>query len=220
MADSTRISSFDISPALSAGWDFFQANMGKLIPFGIVFFLASFVPSMILGAAFRDNESVGSIFRLVLQVWSIYLGFGATRFMLSLIRGKNPEISTLLNSNEGFVDYFMMNIRMIIVVVGGLLLLVVPGIYFALKYSFTMLLVADGKATGSEAFKMSAQMTEGRLLTLFMYAVVSALMFFVGAIFLVIPGFIAAAVSAIGMYFLYLYALEGVEKAQTPKIEG
>ena len=202
-SQSAMLSSFSVGEALTKGWQFFQVNVSKMVVLGAIYLVASIVPSYAVQMLAEDNSSLASLLSLALNVWGMYLTLGMTRYVLSLVRGGNPEVSTIFNNVDSLVNYLIMKIRYFIVIFGGLLLLVIPGIYFSLKYGFTLMLVADGKANGSEAFKMSAQMTEGRRLTLFVYAVASALLVGVGMILLVVPGILAGVVAGVGMVFLY-----------------
>lgn len=211
-ASQSMLSSFSVSEALSGGWKFFQSHVGQIVTVGVVYLLASAVPSAILQMIAGENATLSSALSLVLNLWTMYLSLGMTRYMLALIRGGNPELSMMFNNSDGYVNYVIMNIRYSIVIIGGMLLLIVPGIYFAIKYAFTLMLVADGKSNGSEAFKMSAAMTEGRRFDLFAYGIVSAVIVFIGFIALIIPGIVAAAVSGIGMVLLYEYALANMKK--------
>jgi len=50
----------------------------------------------------------------------------------------------------------------------GLIFLIVPGLYLALKYQFAPILVVDEKMGVMDAIKKSGEMTKGKLMDLFL----------------------------------------------------
>jgi hypothetical protein len=222
---STGLSSFSIGEALDKGFKFFQANVAKILIAGVVYLLATGIPSAIGKSIAGDNQMFMTLMNILMQIWGAYVGLGMTRYMLSLIRGGNPELSMLFNNVDAFVGYLIMYIRFILVTFAPVLvalaltavmplffflvlIAVLPAVYFSIKYGFVLMLVADNKANGSEAFKMSADMTKGRELTLFAYGLVSGILTVIGLILLVVPGIVMIAVSGVGMMLLYEYALK------------
>ncbi len=202
---------FSISEFLMKGWEFLKEHFMTLLVFGVVFLLASAVPTLLVDGLFGRMGFLHFVLRVATWVWGAYLSLGGMRYMLAMLRGKSPELSVAFNNTADFQKYFIMYLRVAFVVVGGMFLLVVPGIYWATKYAFVLFLVADGKADGAEAFKMSARMTEGNKLTIFLYFLVTGVLTTIGMMLLLIPGLIIGASAGIGFYMMYEYLLKSTK---------
>ena len=88
-------------------------------------------------------------------------------------------------------------------VLGGMILLIIPGIYIAIRYCFASTLIVDKKMGIGEAFAKSRAMTEGKMVELFLFFILSGL--------LVLSGLIALGVGIVVTFiifelaFLHLY---------------
>jgi hypothetical protein len=80
------------------------------------------------------------------------------------------------HSLKTFWPVFWVSIVRALIVIGGLILLIVPGVIWALRYSFTtQAIVVEGKR-GREAFRRSKELTQGKLLeTLIDFATLGAI---------------------------------------------
>jgi hypothetical protein len=205
------LSSISVSEVLPKAWNVLKDNMKEVLIGGLVYALVTQVPSYVIQMVFGQESGIGGILGLVLQIWSIYVSLGFTRYMLGVIRGQHPTVELIFNNTADFVKYFIINIRYMLVVFGGLLLLVIPGIYFAIKYMYVPILVADNKADGSDAFKMSGKMTDGNMMNLFIYGLVVAVLVGIGMVALVIPGIVAAIIGGLGGILIYEFLLKKVK---------
>lgn len=217
MSESTSsahmLKSFTVEETLKTAWELFKNNWKQLVIFGVVYLLVTQVPAMIVENVFGKESSMARLLGFVLAFWNVFVSLGTIKYMLAFIRGQKPEVMTLFSHTEQYVPFLIMYIRYMIVIIVGLVLFIIPGIYFCFKYAYVLMLVADGKADGSEAFKMSARMTEGKKLTMFIYAVVSAILVILGFVALVIPGLVAAGVVSIGGFLMYEYLLKHTSKS-------
>lgn len=209
-----KLTSLSVSEVLTKGWEFTKIHFFDLLIMMIIVLVATAVPSTLAKAIF-GRGMLGSIVNLLLQVWNAYLTLGMMRYVLSLMRGKKMEYMEAFNNMDKFAAFLMVYVIFAIAAGVGLVFFVVPGIIIMLMYGFSIVLAADGKANGMDAFTMSSKMTEGHKMELFVYMVVSAVMVIVGFMFLIIPGFIAAMVSSMGFYLMYEYLLEKMPASAT-----
>ena len=109
-----------------------------------------------------------------------------------------------------------------LIVMVGLVFLIVPGIYFGLKYYFAPILVLDKKLSFGDAFSESAKMTDGIKWDLFGYSITMILLavgsFAAGLLCLVvgvIPAVMAFAATAwISQVYLYRQVLSHESSSQ------
>lgn len=211
---SYSLSEFSIEGALKKGWEVFKENWVQLLILGVVYFVALQVPSFVLGMIAGDTGILMFVVQIAMMIWSAYLSLGMMKYVFALTRGEKVELSSLFQNSDKFVPYVKTYIHYLVVILLGFIAFVIPGIYFSFKYAFVLFLAADGKANGSDAFKMSAKMTEGRKITMFLYGLVSFFLVLGGFILLIIPGFIASAVSGLGWVLIYQYLLKHAAKTE------
>jgi len=139
---------------------------------------------------------------------------GVAGFFLQLIRGETPGMGTVF---QGFTK-FLRNIRLwvlqVVFVVLWALLLVVPGVMAALRYSLVWFVAADEpELTARQALDRSKALTKGRLRDLFGIAVSFFWWFLFGIVTLGI-GFLYVV-----PYFQTTMALfyEGTKAAEAPR---
>jgi uncharacterized membrane protein len=133
---------------------------GQTRPSALVTFVTFFVPQFILPSGLGPLIVDGPF------------SAGMANFFLQLIRGQNPGMGTMF---QGFSNFWR-NIRLwllqvVFVVLWGLLL-VVPGVVAALRYSMAWFVAVDEpELTAREVMERSKQLTKGRLRDLFALAV-------------------------------------------------
>jgi len=152
---------FSIKLALSKGWQTYKTNFGFLI---VTFILYLLIMGVINGleAYLSEKESV---FGLIIAIVGVFVSFliqiGWVRIGLKLLNGELAEYEDLLKNGDRVLSYFLGNLLVGVIVAAGLVLLVIPGIYWALKYMYVPYLIADRNLKVGEAMRLSAVMTNG-----------------------------------------------------------
>jgi uncharacterized membrane protein len=85
----------------------------------------------------------------------------------------------------------------------GLILLIVPGVYLAIKYQFVPYLIVDKGMDPIEAFTESAKMTNGQKWNLFLLILLYILILFVGLLALGVGLLVAAPIVMIAQAYVY-----------------
>lgn len=152
--------SFRIGEAIKFGWEKFKAHflflwtiLGITIGISLFFDLAQ--------KSVGKESFSGSLIGLVALVVSFILELGLIRMYLDLCDDKEDTLETLFSQYRLVWRYFGALLLYGIMVVLGLILLIVPGIYLALKYQFFAYLIVDKSLGVIEALKKSAEMTRG-----------------------------------------------------------
>ena len=96
----------------------------------------------------------------------------------------------------------------------GLLLMIVPGIYWSLKYTFVPYLVIDKKAGVGEALRISGQMTEGIKWKLLVFLMITMLFNLGGVMLFFVGVLITAPITYLAIAALYVALVERVEKGE------
>ena len=198
-------------------FDLTLRNIGQLIVVTLVLFGVNIVVDVLLNillaamgiqtapAQMEDFSAVASeqtltagqtAVVLVLNIGSalisLLLTLGGLRISLNVVSGKPFSVGMLFGEGDKLVRAFVAQILFALMVAFGLILLIVPGIYLALRYGQFMTAIVDKDLGIMDSFKYSSDLTEKNRLNVFVIALFS--------LFIVIAGCIALIV---GLLFAY-----------------
>ncbi len=93
--------------------------------------------------------------------------YGISFVFLKAARDERMEIKDMFAAYSNYWNAVLANLLVAAIVIVGLMLLIVPGIFFACKLAFTPYLVVDRKMEVIEALRESWRMTNGHALSVF-----------------------------------------------------
>ena len=179
----------DVGWTLKATWELFKVHFGILIGLFMIMVAAGIVTSVgllifrfavmaITGEVNQPGEitptMVGvSIFEnLVNQLVSIWFTIGAIRVMLQISRNQPPNLGLLLQSAPFFIRTCLATLLFGILVVGGMILFIVPGIYIILTYWNYTYFIVDRNCGVIEAFRLAKVHASGNRLSIFVIGLI------------------------------------------------
>ena len=151
-------------------------------------------------ARFQQNDSVPHQF--ISQIIGLFLSIGLTRIGLNLVSGKPVTIGMLFSGAGKLLPVIASSLIYFTAVTIGLLLLVIPGIYIALRYGQFLFAIVDRDMGIIESFRYSSSLTTNNRTSLFtlmlLYVAVSiaGILAFCVGIFFVIPVIFLSSVVA------------------------
>jgi len=171
---------FSIKKAVKFGWDSVKQNIGFFV---ILLFMVWILNLFII--YFFDNKFVDFVVdsAIILGLIGVSLRFAD--------RGQ-AEFGHFFRTQKVFPQFFVAALLYHLLVTVGLLLLIVPGIIWALQYKFYGYFIAEG-AGPIEALKKSYKITKGHLWELFWFNVILigililGIMAFLVGLFVAIP---------------------------------
>ncbi|HBY17882.1 MAG TPA: hypothetical protein DEH00_01765 [Candidatus Marinimicrobia bacterium] len=123
-----------------------------------------FIYMIIIGALNGTHESGSLLWILLAGPFSL----GAAIFSLSLARRQEASAGQLFQGFNHFGTAFLVNIVLMVIIGVGFILLVVPGVIFALSYSLTYFILVDHpELKPMEAIRKSRMMMNGYKMKLF-----------------------------------------------------
>lgn len=152
---------FQIGEAFRLAWEKFKAHkvfLWKLL--GVI------VASQVLfGTLEKITEEMGA-FSVLVSIAAVFLtvliDLGLTRLSLNLIdHNTEGKLGGVFAFNRLFWQYVGASLLFTLIVGAGFFLLVIPGIYFMLKYQFFSQLIVDKNMGVIEALKKSGEITKG-----------------------------------------------------------
>ena len=198
---------FSTGSAIRFGWETFKKRPWFFVGSTVVILLASglidaFTSAIdgAVGGSADQPSLVGGVLNLGLGT---LLGMGATAFYLAA--QDNPETVDLsaLWHPQPFWRYLGASILFALAIVIGFVLLIVPGIIFALMFMFTTFVVIDRGLGPIEAMKESNRITHGHKWTLLGFTLMLVLINLLGAIALLVGLLVSIPVSSLAVAHAY-----------------
>ena len=200
---------FSFSDVLGSGWGVMKANFWFFVGLGIVYAVVNSMTNMlneIIKNTYAPTALV-AIVRIILgivgQVISVVLNIGIVKISLSFCDGVKPRFGTLLDGWDCFWRYAGTMILYSLIIFGGFLLLVIPGIIWSVKFSLSYYFVIDKGLSPIEALKASARTTTGVKWELFGFSILCGLICVLGFICLVVGLFAAYPTVLIATALVY-----------------
>ncbi len=152
------------------------------------------------------SAPIGIFLGVLINFYTIVMGFGYSKYCLRLTRGEQAGYSTLIEGFNVAGRVILTSLLMSVFITLWSMLFVIPGIIAAYRYSQAIYCLIDDPAIGPlEAIRRSKAMMRGQKFNLFVLQLT-----FIGWYFLAsgIVALVTAAVAALlGTHFLWLSAL-------------
>jgi uncharacterized membrane protein len=196
---------FSIKESLSAGWDIFIKNWKLFILISITTAILSSIQGKV-----NDEEarSAAVIISIAIAVLSTIIDLGVLKVTINIFDKKKAEYLDIFRYTKYFWRYLGASILYGLLITAGLILLIVPGIIWALKYSIVLNLIVDKDMGVFESFKKSGELTNGVKWQLFLFGLACLGVIILGALALGVGVLIALPVTSIASVFVYRKLLQ------------
>lgn len=192
---------FLIGEALRFGWEKTQSHSAVLFQAMLALFALQ-IASSIVDKVLRDTVE-GFLAMLALGVVSVIISAGFAVMTLKIAKGEHTTYKDLVPPARLVWHYFCVSFSAGLLIVLGLVLLILPGLYLIARFSMARFAVIEGAGI-KKSFAESGALTHeikwhllGFLLTLILLNILGALALLVGLL-------ITVPVSAIGWAHVYL----------------
>lgn len=156
-----------------------------------------------LMALHLDARTAQAISRLITLPLQIFAAMGAINIALKLVDEKQAGIDEFINTKAGFFSFWGVRIVVGIACCVGLLLFIVPGIIWGIKFAFADIALIDKRISAGKALDMSWKMTREVKLDLFIFFLICAAIAVAGLICLFIG--LIPAIGVIELARVYIY---------------
>ncbi len=169
-------------------WDLYGKNWRKFLPFIILLFL----PTLILSAlgtitlylsVYMPSSSLASNIVILIvfaasMVFAIWVTVALAKTMLDCLLAKPTEWKETFSASSNLIwPVIYVSFLVTLIVLGGTLLLIIPGIIFAVWYSFAFYTVIFENARGFNALSSSKSLVVGRLWPIMWRLAITTLIF-------------------------------------------
>lgn len=206
---------FSTKESLRYGWDKLKANFWKFIAVTACMLAVGLI-SELFSNMFENNTSAlaGIVFFIGIiaaVVLSLVIKIGSTKFFLSVHDGEVPSIKFIFSAFGVFWKYIWVSILQGLIMLGGFILLIVPGIIWSIKYSFAPTIVIDTGISARAALRESGNITQGAKLKLFGFYIVIGLINILGYIAFGIGILVTLPLTTLA--YIYVYRILSQKKA-------
>jgi uncharacterized membrane protein len=205
---------FSVEEALQYGWNIMKENIWFFVGVLVVAWALAGVPHIIANILQRESSGLAFFFRIIGWVADIIVSIGLITIALKFLDKQEPKFEDLFSFRPYFWKYLGASILTAIIVWVGFFLMIIPGIYWALKFQFFGYFVVEHGRDPVEAMRMSSRITQTVKWKLFGFGLVLALINIVGAICLFVGLFVTIPVTLLAYSSVYRKLLEQTESAQ------
>lgn len=202
---------FSIGEAISYGWNTTIRNLGFWIVLLIVAAVIQAIPSILGAGVGRAGSGVALLIQIIAIVLSTLVTMGLLKAAVMFVDGRRPTADNLIGTARFFLNYLAASILYSLIVTIGLILLIIPGIYFAIRYQFFGFLIVDRGVGPLESLSQSATLTQGVKWKLLGLDVLTIVIFWIGALAFLVGLFFAIPTILLAQACVYRTLLSQTE---------
>ncbi len=181
---------FSFKESIKYGWERMKEN-----------FQLTFFATLLLVAV--GAMTGGRVLGFLAMIFLLILRIGYLKIFLRMYDNEKPKFSDLFSEYPLFWKYLGVSILYPLVVSGGLILLIIPGIIWAVRFSFSPIILVDTKMGPITSMKESYAITSGKFWNLFGFFLVIGLFNILGLLVLGVGLLITIPVSMFAVIQVY-----------------
>lgn len=164
-----------IGEYINSGWSLFQKNAGPFIGFTILVALINILIAKI-------NQSASPVGSLISILISGPLNAGFLIVAFKLLRDRATSFGDFFRGFNYYLPLFLVSLVSGVMVFIGFLLLIIPGIYLAIAYTFALPFVLEKKMNFWDAMELSRKLISKNWFAFFGFVLVLGLINIAGAL--------------------------------------
>ena len=205
----------DIGEAVSYGWNSMKENVGFFVLVFLIFWVVEGVFYGI-GTAFIKYPAITIVLYVIGWLLAIFIQMSVVNITLRLNKKGEPDFKDIYSAGPYFGKFILAAILYGLLVLAGLILCVIPGIYWAIKYHFFGYFIIDQNMDPLDALKRSGEITKGSMWNLLLLFIIFIGITFVGAILCGIGLLFSTPIVVMATVFAYRRLLETSPQVITP----
>lgn len=195
---------FTVSEVIKTSWDLLKKQIVPLVGIFIGYMIVAGIISFIISPSTPSvgRQLLGSLISLCV---SSFFVLGYYKNLFQTIDGMEPQFSAYKEQAPKLVTAILTSLLIGIIVIIGMFLLILPGIYLALRLQFSIMFIVEENTGVIDSMKRSWAITDGQILPLFVLVLASIGIGIVGALLLGVGLFVAMPL--IYMMLCYTYRI-------------
>ncbi len=211
------MNTFSPVEAIKYGWTTFKTNPSFLIKLFLIVFALEIGLSMLSPKSTASNWPLVMLISIPTTIVSMIISLGMINTLLKFVATGKASFSDLFSEFTNFklvINYIIGSIIVGLIVIGGLILLIIPGLYFAIRLNLFVYYIVDKNLGYMEAVKASWSATKGNVLNLMIFGTLSLGVILLGLLALIVGLLVAIPViSLAGIYVYKKISQQGTQAA-------
>jgi uncharacterized membrane protein len=192
---------FDKIGLIKQAWEIVKKNVQIVALLMVAFVVYQVVQGWVTG--FFGDSPIAALVSLAFTVLTLFLEIGFLKIVLKLVDGHKAEIQELWAYPQYLLRMIGATLVYAIIVTVGLILLIVPGIYLAIRLQFYSYYIVDKNTGAIDSLRMSWKLTEGNMINIFLFMLILLGLNILGALALLVGLLVTVPVSFIAVTLLY-----------------
>lgn len=198
------VNKLNIGDILKEAWKFTKEHLGFLVAYFIITIVISVLFSFVAAELEeRDSTFLAVLMHLAGAVVNVFISMGLYRSALMITAGEKPGFNQLYANDQNFISWILAGLVVGIMILVGLILLVIPGLYVMAKYLLFPYFLLDRNLGPIESLQETAKATKGKVGFLFLLLLVCFLLNVVGFLLLGIGLLITVPLTTLAMAVAY-----------------
>ncbi len=200
---------FSSKEAVQFGWDKMKTNLG----FFIILLLIVYLSPSIIQAFIKElfGEGLAAFVEFII---SSFLQMCLIRTALRFCDNEKGQFSDLYTLYPLFLKYLVAEILYGLIILVGLVLLIVPGVIWAVKFQFVGYFIIEKGCGPVEALRRSSEITRDSIWDLFLFDLLLVGICILGVISLLVGLFAAIPTVMVAHAFIYRKLLSQIKDSQ------
>lgn len=165
---------FSKKEAIVFGWEKFKKEWKFLVVIFIVAWVISSILSKIVGQAYESMPISGVVLQIITYAVNAVITLGILKIVLDITDNKKPSWRLLYELYPRALKYIGATILYGLMIVVGLVLLIIPGIYLAIRFQFYAYFIADKNMGIMDSLRASSKATKGSVVNLLAFGLICA----------------------------------------------
>jgi len=195
---------FSITEAIKYGWKTLREHFVFLTSLIVGLFIINIGINVATQALDKADLNLLLFATTILSVVvSVIIGMGLIYVALKLYDENMAGYRDILEPAPLFWRYLGSSIVYVVIVILGLILLIVPGIIWAIKYNFYKYAVIDEKLGVMDSIRRSGEITKGEKWHLFLFGIVLVLLNVLGALAFIVGLIVTIPITMMAVVYVY-----------------
>lgn len=195
--------SFPRNDALRFGWEVARQNIRFFAVVLIIMAAVSYFFSLIDNSFPSDQVVPRFIVNILNWIVSSITGIGLIRIGLNFVDKKESQYIDLFSHYDRTVNYMAGSILYGLAIAIGLILLIIPGIYFGIRFQFFSYFIVEKNVGPVQALRMSWNLTKDLTWKLFVYGLIVMGINILGALALLLGLFLTIPTTQVATAYLF-----------------